>query len=510
MIPRISSGRSFKWCSFYLGHDPKAQTAERLAWTHTINCANEHVGSAVHELYSTYIHAHLLKEEHGIRAGGRQLENPVKHLSLNWHPSEEPTREQMIEAVQSVLEHMGWEEHQAILYAHDDKEYRHVHVMLCAIHPETGLKLDDSFEKRRLQQWALSYEREHGHIFCQQRLLEPEQREPAPTRETWLALKEAEREHEQAEQARRAYDPDYLGREDNRRLAEKEEWQLLRAHQREEREAFFAEGKQAFRELRNQIYLSVREQLRPEWGDFYAAKREGLAPEPLAAMRADILERQNTMLDERCREDCAVLRGLRDEEYAELLATHRQERAELRDRQERGLSSPHLLEFAGDPRMAGPLAEANATTSSQNSEAGQKDRTSDPAGGFGAAADEVCSDEPRGAEREEPSLVDDPPGMTWAENPRVRDPANSVGDLGMSMVGALATVVERLFDGFLGGGTPGSGKNNPAPRQASREPTEERPDPARARAAEAAQRTTEQQEEERRSRTYWEDRDRSR
>lgn len=510
MIPRLcSAGRSFKGLSLYLSHDPKAQTAERVAWTHTLNLANDHVPSAVHEMYSTYTHAELLKQENGVRAGGRDLEKPIKHFSLNWHPSEQPTREQMIEAVVSVLEHMGWHEHQAILYAHNDKEYRHVHIMLNAIHPQTGLKLDESFEKRRIQQWAFGYEREHGHIFCEQRLLEPEQRESSPTREAWLALKEAEREHEKTEQARRAYDPDYLGHEENRRLAEKQEWKLLKAHQREEREAFFAEGKLAFNELRTEIYRGVRHEFKDDWAEFYAAKREGLAAGELAEMRADILERQNAMLQEQRLEVCAVLRGIRDGEYAELLATHRQERAELRDRQERGLSSPHLLEFAGDPRADEPSAEAGAKSSSENSEARAKDRTSDPASGFGAAAEEVCSEEPHGAERAERSLVDDPPDMTWAENPRVRDPANSVGDLGMGMVGALATVVERLFDGFFGGGTAASGKTNPAPRQPSREPTEERPDAGRARAAEAAQRTA-QAEDERRNRDYWEERERSR
>lgn len=46
--------------------------------------------------------------------------------------------------------------------ADDDKSYKHVHFMLNAVHPETGLWLDDSFEHRRAQVWALGYEREQG------------------------------------------------------------------------------------------------------------------------------------------------------------------------------------------------------------------------------------------------------------------------------------------------------------------------------------------------------------
>ncbi len=42
MIPKSSgSGSSFKGLSDYLTHDPKAQTDERVAWTHTHNLAND-------------------------------------------------------------------------------------------------------------------------------------------------------------------------------------------------------------------------------------------------------------------------------------------------------------------------------------------------------------------------------------------------------------------------------------------------------------------------------------
>ena len=56
---------------------------------------------------------------------------------------------------------MKWQEHQALLVAHEDK-HPHVHVMLNVVHPETGLRLDDNFERRRAQAWALDYEREQG------------------------------------------------------------------------------------------------------------------------------------------------------------------------------------------------------------------------------------------------------------------------------------------------------------------------------------------------------------
>lgn len=66
MIVRImSAGKSFKGLSAYLTHDPNADTDERVAWTHTLNCANDHVPSAVDEMVWTARDAELLKQEAG-------------------------------------------------------------------------------------------------------------------------------------------------------------------------------------------------------------------------------------------------------------------------------------------------------------------------------------------------------------------------------------------------------------------------------------------------------------
>jgi len=149
MIVRIlSRGKSFKGLATYLTHDPKAKSDERVAWTHTLNLANDHVPSAVDEMLWTARNAEMLKQEAGIRAGGRATETPVKHLSLNWSPDDKPTREHMIATTQDFLRHMKWEEHQTVIVAHQDKEYSHVHLMLNSVHPETGLKLDDNYDFR--------------------------------------------------------------------------------------------------------------------------------------------------------------------------------------------------------------------------------------------------------------------------------------------------------------------------------------------------------------------------
>jgi hypothetical protein len=124
MVPKIQPcGTSFKGLATYLTHDPDAKTAERVGWTHTLNLAHDHVPSAVDEMLWTARNAELLKQEAGVRAGGRATESPVKQFSLNWSPEDNPTKEHMIETSESFLRHMGWQDHQVLLVAHTDKEY---------------------------------------------------------------------------------------------------------------------------------------------------------------------------------------------------------------------------------------------------------------------------------------------------------------------------------------------------------------------------------------------------
>jgi hypothetical protein len=68
MIGRISQGgSSFKGLAAYLTHDAKANTDERIAWTHTLNLANDDIPSAVNEMLWTARDAELLKQEAGIQ-----------------------------------------------------------------------------------------------------------------------------------------------------------------------------------------------------------------------------------------------------------------------------------------------------------------------------------------------------------------------------------------------------------------------------------------------------------
>ncbi len=374
MIVKIAPrGKSFSGLGSYLTHDPdKAKTAERVAWTYTLNCANDHVPSAIDEMVWTARNAELLKMEAGIRAGGRAAENTVIHASLNWAPEDEPTREHMIEATEQFLQHMGWDERQAILVAHDDKSYQHVHVMVNAIHPETGLCLADSFEQRRAQAWALEYEKEHDRIYCEQRLKNADEREEGPTRPAWMAFKNQEKEFENSEKIL-SENRDKSENRNNPENVNSAEWKKLKEIQRQEREVFFVNGKSEFKELRNSIYREVREEFRDRWAELYAAQKDGADPETLSAVKKELVADQKAALELRRDEACKELRESRDGLYRELLDEQRDIRAGLRARQEIGLESTIFIQLVEDRHanrdMAAEFVETgNALAGRENDE----------------------------------------------------------------------------------------------------------------------------------------------
>jgi hypothetical protein len=468
MIVRIlSRGKSFKGLAAYLTHDPDAETKERVGFTHTLNCANDDVPSAVDEMLWTARRAELLKQEAGVRAGGRATENPVKHLSLNWAPDEKPSREHMIEATEDFLRHMKWDEHQAVIVAHDDKRHAHVHVMLNVIHPETGLRLDDDFERRRAQKWALEYEREQGRIYCEERLKLPEEREQSPTRPAWTAFEKSREKFERDEKRLENQSPILIGDGKNPEFdLNSVEWQILKEIQKADRKEFFAEGKLAFKELRNSIYREVREEFSGRWSNYYDALRDGGDKDALAEIKAKLVADRKAVLEARRDKACEELREARDGLYQQLLHDQRQARHELHDRQDAGLDSTVFLELERERHNSPPERSISAD--------------------FRAAAAEVTS------AREDQGVVQNPdasPAKVWTEreNPGLK----SAEDIGANLAGGIGfgiiSLLESVADGIIGA--------KPAPKPRRAEPDRTEPDPFDAIIEQARERQRNEQEE---------------
>jgi Relaxase/Mobilisation nuclease domain len=465
MIVKIgAAGKSFSGLATYLTHDPEAaKTQDRLDWTHTLNLAEDHVPSAVNEMLWTARHAELLKQEAGVRGGGRATESPVKHVSLSWSPEEKPTRERMIETAEDFLHHMKWHEHQVVLIAHSDKPYAHVHLVLNMVHPDTGLRLDDDFERRRAQKWALRYEWENGRIYCEERLKLPEEREPSPTRPAWTAFEKKQQEFERAEKGLENQAPILIGDGNNPNFdINSEEWKILKENQKADRKEFFAEGKNAFSDLRKSIYREVREEFRERWSDYYAAIRHGGDGDTIALMKAELLADQKATLEARRDEACKALRESRDGLYKQLLLDQQTARHDLHERQDAGLDSTVFLELERDGRS------------------GARDITAD----FRQVAAEVTSAR---HDADEASSPDTPAfgGRPGREYPGMKSGA----DIGANLAGGIGfgviSLLESVADGIMGA------KPAPKPRRAA----PERADPFDAVMEEGKRRREREQEE---------------
>jgi Ti-type conjugative transfer relaxase TraA len=99
------------------------------------------------------------------------------HLSLSWHPNQQPTREQMEQAARDALKTLGMENARAIFVAHNDTAMAHVHIVASRINPETGRAFNDWEDVRSINKWAHEYEKVGGIIYCPRREL-PDLRDP--------------------------------------------------------------------------------------------------------------------------------------------------------------------------------------------------------------------------------------------------------------------------------------------------------------------------------------------
>ena len=151
MIPRVGghsnrfaihgSGQSFKGAGLYYLHDKnKASTANRVAFTRTINLPTEDPDKALRLMAYTAMRAGELKAQAGGAKTGRKLQKTVYTYSLSWHPEEKVTPAEMIEAARETMKILKIDDREALLVAHNDEAYPHIHVIVNRVSPENGLR----------------------------------------------------------------------------------------------------------------------------------------------------------------------------------------------------------------------------------------------------------------------------------------------------------------------------------------------------------------------------------
>jgi hypothetical protein len=196
---RTGLGASFKGLGLYLLHDKRDdddmqvaardQTHHRVGFVETRNLPTDDGDRAWRLMIGTVSRADELKRLAGIKATGRKLEKPVLHYSLNWHPDERPTKEQMVTAVESSLKALGLEDHEALIVQHTEMEHSHVHIMVNRVHPETGVAAKLSNSRLVLDKWADQFERANDNIVSPNRKEKYDKRargENAPAKRQWL------------------------------------------------------------------------------------------------------------------------------------------------------------------------------------------------------------------------------------------------------------------------------------------------------------------------------------
>ena len=177
MIPALTNGgHSFKGAAAYYLQDKRlpgtvrTDTAERVAWTEVLNMPTADPERAWKMMVHTFKAQAALKEAAGVKATGRKLAKPVFAYSLAWHPDEQPTKEEMLEAAHESLRALGLTDHQAIIAAHTDEPQAHLHIICNRVDPNTGVAARLSNSMLKLSAWAQAYEQRRGRIFCAERV----------------------------------------------------------------------------------------------------------------------------------------------------------------------------------------------------------------------------------------------------------------------------------------------------------------------------------------------------
>jgi Relaxase/Mobilisation nuclease domain. len=87
--------------------------------------------------------------------------NPVIHISLNPHPDDVLTNEQLTLIAQEYMDKLGYGKQPYLVYKHEDIDRAHIHIVSVRI-DETGKKINDSYERKRSKDITRSLEKKYN------------------------------------------------------------------------------------------------------------------------------------------------------------------------------------------------------------------------------------------------------------------------------------------------------------------------------------------------------------
>lgn len=92
-----------------------------------------------------------------------RTKNVVFHCSLNPHPDEKLSDEQLTQIAQEYMQALGYGEQLYIVFKHNDIEREHIHIVSLRVNSD-GEKINDKFENRRSKRITDHLERKYGLI----------------------------------------------------------------------------------------------------------------------------------------------------------------------------------------------------------------------------------------------------------------------------------------------------------------------------------------------------------
>ncbi len=119
-----------------------------------------------------------------VAAASTLARRPGLHFSISWAPEDDPSRSQMTEVSDRVLKKLNLQGHQAMLVAHGDEHYDHVHAIVNRIHPITHRTSDLGFFYRDVEEILRRAEREMNFVETPGHLYQLPEQSPPDRRES--------------------------------------------------------------------------------------------------------------------------------------------------------------------------------------------------------------------------------------------------------------------------------------------------------------------------------------
>ena len=119
------------------------------------------------ELYQdkegTYTMAEVFADMQALIPEKCRTKKTVFHCSLNPHPDEKLSEEQLVQIAKEYMEALGYGNQPYIVFKHNDIAREHIHIVSLRVDGE-GKKINDRFEKRRSKQIIDTLERKYNLI----------------------------------------------------------------------------------------------------------------------------------------------------------------------------------------------------------------------------------------------------------------------------------------------------------------------------------------------------------